>query len=240
MIDLRKCKPKFANLIGRPFGRLTVVGYVGWVKHGHKWLCRCNCTTDEFNPVLKEILGNNLLAGKTLSCGCLQRERASQARTIHGEAHRSVEYTAWCQMKARCGNDALPGFEHWGGRGITICERWLIGEGGIAAFTCFLADMGRRPSNKHSIDRINVNGNYEPGNCRWTTVAVQAVNKTTSVYVNHNGIATSLAIAIAVTGYNRSTYYNIKRTTGLSSQETFDRMIAMAAVRMPARDKRIL
>ncbi|HEY1814872.1 MAG TPA: hypothetical protein VGG74_21140 [Kofleriaceae bacterium] len=116
----------------------------------------------------------------TRSCGCLKRDadaRWIESNTKHGDAphdgERSPEYSAWAAAIQRCTNPENQSFKNYGARGISVCARWL----GNRGFTNFLADMGRRPSSKHSIDRINNDGNYEPSNCRWATAKQQARNK---------------------------------------------------------------
>ena len=97
----------------------------------------------------------------------------------HGDSS-SVEYATWANMLRRCQQESAANYHSYGGRGITVCERWLVYEN-------FLADMGRRPSSRHSIERVNVNGNYEPGNCIWATKEVQVNNTTRNVIHEVNG-----------------------------------------------------
>ena len=180
--DLRCCQrqeeglmPTFRELTGQKFGRLTVIRFAGKDKHGRStWLCRCECgkqTTIEMSQ---------LVTGHTLSCGCLKLEKTVERSTTHGHARRrdkSPEYRSWGAMLTRCRNQNLPHWGDYGGRGIKVCDRWLHGEGGLSGFECFLLDMGKKPSPKHSIDRWpDKNGNYKPGNCRWATPKEQARN----------------------------------------------------------------
>ena len=140
--------------IGQRFGRLTVEEHV----RGETWLMRCDCG----NRI--DALTSNLKAKRTQSCGCYRRERS----VTHGWS-RTREYRIWNAMRYRCENPKNTAFPHYGGRGITVCERWQ-------RFENFLADMGPAPSRDHSIDRINVNGGYHPENCRWATQAEQKRN----------------------------------------------------------------
>lgn len=135
-------------------------------------LCRCDC------GVVKTYVLQNVKQGKTKSCGCAMPDAVASARETHGDSiskrtgKQAPEYRAWCNMKSRCFNANVENYPAYGGRGITVSPTWL-GPGGYEAF---LSDVGRRPSSGHSIDRIDVNGNYEPGNVRWATADVQAKN----------------------------------------------------------------
>lgn len=136
-----------------------------------RWLCKCDCGT------IKVCNGHSLRRGNTKSCGCYKKETASERSKItnrkHGEGrngHQTPEYRAWASLLSRCRNPKAAGYRHYGGRGIKACTSWL-------QFENFLMDMGRMPTKQHSLDRIDLNGNYEPNNCRWATHQQQARNR---------------------------------------------------------------
>lgn len=156
---------RFSNLIAvREFNR-DRIGFVIWECH-----CDCGKTTYARSASLKR--------GEVKSCGCLKAENNKS----HGNSHLR-EYKIWGAIKRRCGNKNDKKYHLYGGRGISVCERWL------SSFELFLSDMGYRPSKNHSIDRINVNGNYEPSNCKWATVKEQNRNKRTNRIIEYNGMA---------------------------------------------------
>jgi hypothetical protein len=153
------------DLTGQRFGRWMVLEISGRTSgQDLKWTCRCDCGTT------RAVFGAGLVNGCSRSCGCLARELAETRSTKHG-GYGTLEFTTWQQMKTRCLNPRHHAYADYGGRGITVCERWRV------SFADFLADMGPRPSALHSIDRINNDGNYEPGNCRWATRSEQRRNQ---------------------------------------------------------------
>lgn len=150
------------NLAGTVFGRLTVIERADMRGYRSYWRCSCSC------GATFEASQDCLATGKTRSCGCLQAESRVLSNIKHG-LHGTRTYVSWASMHARCTNAKLLCYRYYGGRGISVCERW-------SDFAAFVEDMGVRPPGT-SIDRIDVNGNYEPGNCRWATPTVQRNNQ---------------------------------------------------------------
>ena len=155
---------KFIDLTGKRFGRLFVISRGPNSGSHAAWRVRCACGN------LSLVSGDSLRRGHTQSCGCLNAERVSAANGIHFESG-TPEHEAWHSMRRRCYVSTTKGYRHYGGRGIIVCERWREN------YLFFLADVGRRPSDSHSIDRINNDGNYEPTNCRWATRSQQRLNQ---------------------------------------------------------------
>lgn len=165
------------EMIGRRFGRLLVTGEAesqrapcGKVRRNYT--VRCDCGVE------KSTDGSALRKGRTKSCGCLHFEQLPSLGWKHGDAPsggKVPEYTTWNCMNQRCGNPKAGNYERYGGRGIRVCERWK------SSYADFLADVGRRPSPRHSLDRYPDNdGNYEPGNVRWATGKEQQANRRNS------------------------------------------------------------
>jgi hypothetical protein len=155
------------------FGRLTILERAG--TRPLKWLCRCDCGTEKVLP------NTSIAGGSTKSCGCLFREKNAEKLTAFRKSSRphnfthglseAAEFSIWHDMISRCENKNTRAYKYYGARGISVCAEWR------QSFWAFYHDMGPRPSPHLSIDRINNDGNYEPGNCRWATAKVQANNK---------------------------------------------------------------
>ena len=172
--------PAALDLTGQRFGRLVTLRPVaGSRRRTRRWVCVCDCGNET------EAATDKLRSGEVRSCGCLRSENSTRlanalgdrrGKTKHGYAKgtQSPTYRSWTAMLARCRNPARNRWDHYGGRGITVCARWDVQQGG--SFENFLADMGERPPDR-TLDRINVDGNYEPGNCRWATTSEQQRNR---------------------------------------------------------------
>lgn len=158
--------PKFNPSIGQRFGRLVVLGLSDYKRY--RILCKCDC--GNIVPIYKY----NLRDGISKSCGCLRNEIVTKHGHNTDKKGKSPTYSSWDGIIQRCNNPNCKAYKHYGGRGITVCERWN-------KFENFLADMGENPSKGYSIDRIDVNGNYEPSNCRWATAKEQSRNKRATV-----------------------------------------------------------
>ena len=162
------------DMTGKRYGRLVAVRPM---PNRRKWWCRCDCGAE------RAFDGYHVRSGASNSCGCLMRE-INGARGTHRMAGTPT-FTAWCTMRQRCSNPATPCFPLYGGRGIKVCDRWQY-------FENFLADMGLRPSGM-SIERINNDGNYEPGNCRWASARDQANNRRSNKRLTHKGRTQTIA-----------------------------------------------
>ena len=189
------------QIVGQRFGRMLVVQELPLNKHKQSmWLCRCDCGTE------KPIRGAHLVGGLVISCGCSKMERIAalgRANRTHGGSE-SLAYRSYTMMKHRCMNPASNSYHNYGGRGITICDRWLEPDG--EGFANFLADMGPRPP-KLTLERINNEGSYSPDNCRWATRQEQNMNTRAQRFVTISGITRPLREWIAASGWERSTVY---------------------------------
>lgn len=159
------------NRTGQRFGRLIALKICGHRGMKLIWECLCDCGKTAY------VASGNLASGHTTSCGCFKIQRTGDSHSLVGKAHGHCKnnnctptYKSWASMKGRCSNPRVSNYYNYGGRGIVVCERWRT------SFNSFLEDMGERPPGT-SLDRIDSNGNYEPGNCRWATDEIQRSNR---------------------------------------------------------------
>jgi len=185
--------PRFINRTGQRFGRLFVLGYAGKIRKVTAWFCLCDC------GAITKVVGSRLHNGTSQSCGCLQRELAKTRSISHGDTaggHIASEYYSYIRAKSRCQNPANKDYANYGGRGI---------EFRFASYAAFFAEMGRKPTRKHSLDRIDSNGHYEAGNVRWATDTQQAQNKRNNLYLTANGITKQITVWSQDSNLNRTT-----------------------------------
>ena len=182
---------KIHDLVGQRFGRLTVIEQAGINKY-KKALFSCICDCGK----CCEVIGSKLVSGHTKSCGCLQKEKASKRMTTHGNSMTRLA-GIWYGMRKRCGD---PNSKEYGGRGIKICDEWL---NSFQAFYEWAMENGY--SNDLTIDRIDVNGDYCPENCRWATRQTQSNNTRANHYITYNGETRTLSEWAKHTGLKYST-----------------------------------
>lgn len=159
------------DLTGQKFNRLTPIEYLG----GRKWRCKCECGN------IIDVFTNNLTRGNTKSCGCFNSEIASQRMTKHGKRDTRL-YHIYSNMKQRCYNNHSKDYKHYGARGIKVCDEWL---NDFLSFYTWSMSSGY--DDTVTIDRVDVNGNYEPDNCRWVDIETQSINKRNNIQITYKG-----------------------------------------------------
>lgn len=183
------------EILGKRYGMLIAIEELPKLNGMRQWRLKCDCGGERI--ALQKTFAN----GKMRSCGC-----DDMHSNVKHRLSKTPEYRAWINMKTRCSSDSAPYFEYYGGRGITVCDRWL------SSFEKFYSDMGKRPGSAHSVDRIDVNGNYEPDNCRWATGSEQSRNQRRNHIVEFGGRVMTLAEAVesSPVPYN-TVLYRLKR-----------------------------
>jgi len=185
---------------GDRFGKLVVLRLFEVRKGERVWECQCDCRRITYRVTAK--------LHKSIGCGCMRGRDFSHGMT------NCPEFTTWQGMKARCLNKNSAMYKHYGGRGITVCPEWL----GRRGFARFFADVGWRPSAKHSLDRIDPNGNYEPGNVRWATPEEQQRNRRNNRWLTKDGQTKVLVEWEGILGIDRTTI-STRLRRGMSDEE---------------------
>lgn len=193
---------KYKDLSGLVFGKLKVVKRVGTSRSKKpifEVICECGKT--------KNVINTTLTKGQIHNCGCCKSKKHGLSKT--------KEYRVWADMLSRCRDSKSKNYPSYGGRGISVCSQWL------GSFETFIRDMGERPSSKHSLDRIDNNGDYEPSNCRWVTREVQDNNRRSNIFFTYNGETKTLTQWAVCLGVLPNTFRSYLQTH--SFEETYTR-----------------
>lgn len=213
-------KPR-VDLTGQKFGDWTVLGRgIPRGPEGRRWLCRCVCGAEN------EVTKYNLQKGISTGCGCARDRRFAERLVTHNRS-KTPEYTIWSAMKQRCLNPNVKKYDLYGGRGITVCERWE------ASFEAFYADMGPRPDG-HSIERIDGDGNYEPGNCHWAPIKAQNRNTARNHFLTYAGETLTIAEWAERTGISYRTLHG-RVADGWSVQDALTIPVGRGSARIAHR-----
>lgn len=200
------------DITGKKFGKLTAIRHLGYTK----WEFLCECGR------LKSMTGFPVRNGIYKTCGCGVREATIRRNYKHGKS-QAPEHRVWRGMKARCYNPKEIGFKNYGGRGIKVCDKWKNN------FSAFLADMGPRPSNKHSIEREDNNGPYSPENCKWVIKKIQCRNKRNNHFLEHDGKRLTIQEWSEVTGIHAMTIESRLRRSGWTAHQALTRKPVIGA-----------
>lgn len=204
-----------AVAVGQRFGRLEAISHDGRNRYGRRiWKCRCECGR------LCRILASSLSSGHTRSCGSTTCRRFA---TTHGQS-QLPEYRIWLGVIMRCENRNEPAFPRYGGRGILLCSRWRN------SFPCFLEDVGKRPSERHTLERIDNNGNYEPSNVRWATRKEQSHNTRRNRFIAYGGRSQCVTAWAEELGINPRTLFT-RLDSGWSIADAFSTPVPSATRR---------
>ncbi len=170
-MDKEKQKTRLIDLCGKRFGKLVVIERVGTDRNQKPiWKCVCDCGTE------KVIVGSSLRSGLTVSCGCYGKKQRMKSLTVHNMTHTRL-FNVWQNIKRRCYTETNPSYKYYGERGVTVCEEWSKNFETFRKWAYANGYDENAPKGKCTIDRIDVNGNYEPSNCRWVSMGEQNKNK---------------------------------------------------------------
>lgn len=216
------------DLTGKRFGKLTAIRPAPDRQKPSgqtytTWECACECGNTSI------VATGWLRSGNTRSCGCLEAESRRNNRTTHGCSRKSghtPEYKTWRSMKDRCLKKSAGSYARYGARGVSICARWMD-------FENFLTDMGRKPSPRHTIDRIRSEGNYEPSNCRWATPEEQSRNRKNAIMLSLDGETMSIFGWAERLGVTRRSIAS-RRSKGWTDEEILTTPFAKKAVAVEA------
>lgn len=199
-----------ANLVGKRFGKLVVVGYVETKNYRSYWRCKCDCGGEKITYAA------NLTSGNIKSCGCLHNEALIKRSVTHGESASKL-YRVWATMLQRCTNSETVSYPNYGGRGISVCEEWHKYE----TFRDWAVMSGYEEGLQ--IDRINTNGDYCPLNCRWVTRLENSRNKRNIIYLTVDNETKPLYEWAVITNQSRRKLYSRKYRNWTDKEIVFGR-----------------
>lgn len=183
---------KFKDLTGQKFGRLTVIERAPNKGKRTMWKCVCSCP----KKTVCIVGGGNLVRGHHQGCGCVMKDKNAKMHLKHGFNKRNDRkgiYSTWATMKARCYNPKNQKYYRYGGRGITVCPEWLDKENGFINFYNYVSELPHFGEKGYTLNRIDNDGNYEPGNVEWSDDVTQANNRRTSHFISYNGETHTIA-----------------------------------------------
>lgn len=210
MIDIERIQEKLENLYYNGSNKLKPIKFLFSEKNKHYYFFKCDCGNE------KKINKNEVLNGKTKSCGCLQKQMAKKANTKHGMCKTKLKYV-YSDMKGRCLRENHKAYKNYGGRGINVCKEWLDKENGFINFYNWSINNGYKEG--LSIDRINNDGNYEPNNCRFADRKIQNRNQRSNINIYENGIKLTLTEYCKLKNLNYSTIHGRINNYGYSIEE---------------------
>ena len=211
-------RARMIDITGETFNRLTVVSK----NETTGWDCVCSCGNKVFR-----VTSDKLKSGNTKSCGCLQPEVVSKLNHTHGMSRTPTYYT-WVNMRIRCYKEDSDYYYRYGGRGITVCDRWK------ESFSNFLEDMGPKPEGT-SIERLDNDKGYYPENCVWASPLQQALNRSNSVFVTYSGTKYPLMVACEVAGVEYSKIFWRVHQRKTNHQTEFDILLVEKDRQRPTR-----